>query len=278
MPYVIGYNPTQQVSYSTLVNAPQWYNVHPEVKKRLLMAFRDLHSYGKTGGFGGGFRTHKQQLDLFIKRYSPISKSSYDNNRTNCKIFPYNGNMYWRLNPGSVEVATPGSSYHEATVGDYCVAVDLITSLDYNIDTRWVPSSYGLKMVPSISEPWHVQPVEFPDSKWKYDPNIHKLITWPDNPTLINSLFNSLSSSSAPRSPLGYLSTGPEARKLIVQLKLWGLYDGPSVYGIGREHLYAIKRFKMFINQFLRKSLVENNVYDFETEVAYNNMIYLLRR
>ena len=279
MPYLLGYSPQQQVSYDTLNSSWRWNNVHPEFKNRLMQLFQYAHRRGKTAGLGGSYRTHAEQLNEFLRRYSPISKSSYDSNKTNCKVFPYNGNIYWRLIPGKNALATPGASYHEATVGSYCVGADVVGDTDYLI---FMAPYFGLRWLPGANEPWHLQPFEFPNSKWDYDPNIHQMIEWPETEELIDELILSYAQgvvlSRVPKAPIGYLSTGTEAKKLIVQLKLWGLYDGPSIYGIDKEHLYAIKRFKLFINQFLGISLTVNNLYDAATEQAYYKLRKLFYR
>lgn len=90
----------------------------------------------------GSFRSHQDQINLFLSRYVQ------DPNGTKT----YNGKK-WRLKPGMAPAATPGNSLHE-----YGEAADLGPSSQWG----WIAANaaaYGLdiKTGLSIGEPWHLQ-------------------------------------------------------------------------------------------------------------------------
>jgi hypothetical protein len=91
------------------------------------------------------------QKALFLSRYTPDPNGS----------MLYQGQRYSKL-PGVASAAPPGRSMHELGL-----AADLTGDLD------WISAncaSFGLKNFKDIgSEPWHVQPVELPNSRAEYE-------------------------------------------------------------------------------------------------------------
>lgn len=90
----------------------------------------------------GSFRSHQDQVNLFLSRYVQDPKGTKS----------WNGKK-WRLKAGMAPAATPGNSLHE-----YGEAADLGPSSQW----KWIEANaamYGLdiKTGLSIGEPWHLQ-------------------------------------------------------------------------------------------------------------------------
>ena len=106
---------------------------------------------------GNGFRTYSQQRTLFTGRYSKTSEDT--------GVY-WNGS-YWKKNRSNdPDAAPPGLSMHELGL-----AADL--SLPTKADEEWLQrnaSRFGLKTFGDvINEPWHVQPLELPNSRRDYE-------------------------------------------------------------------------------------------------------------
>lgn len=110
----------------------------PEFRRRLEALFAYCARHGHPVGLGGGARSYQQQLE------------SYKRNPAN--------------------FAPPGSSYHEDNTyqGVWAAAADLIGDLVF---MNKVASKFGLNHFGPTSangrtdEPWHVQPIEWPNAK-----------------------------------------------------------------------------------------------------------------
>jgi Putative peptidoglycan binding domain/D-alanyl-D-alanine carboxypeptidase len=123
--------------------------LHPTMQQRVLDLIR-----GSNGavGLGVGFRSEAEQRQLFLSRYvvDPSGPVEWDGKR-------------WRKqNAGDATAAPPGRSMHELGL-----AADLAG------DHAWVvanSSRFALKNFASVNdEPWHVQPVELPNSRADYE-------------------------------------------------------------------------------------------------------------
>lgn len=129
-------------SISAVKNMPTFSQMKPQIKDRLLRAFREHPSLG----IGQGFRSSAEQQALFLQRHHVDPNGNLE----------WNGKK-WSLNPGVAPAATPGHSFHEAGL-----AADLVG------DIGWLQqnaSRFGLKTFANVNgEPWHVQPIETPNS------------------------------------------------------------------------------------------------------------------
>lgn len=161
--FIFGYaNPPKRLTLAQMENQATWKNIHPEIKRRILALLNDC-PYDL--GIGNSWRSSAQQKSTFLSRYttSKVSNTSVT----------YNGKKYY-LKPGMAPAAPPERSYHEGTVDGYSVAVDFYNA---NPAINWVKANckrYGMKYVmhgDKLIEPWHYQPVEFPDSRSTYNSN-----------------------------------------------------------------------------------------------------------
>lgn len=100
----------------------------------------------------GGFRSSAQQATLFKSRYT----------RTNEKTGIFWNGSYWKNTSGEAPVAPPGMSMHEIGL-----------AADMKGDMQWLQQNaarFGLKTFADVNnEPWHVQPLELPNSRRQYE-------------------------------------------------------------------------------------------------------------
>lgn len=123
--------------------------LHPTMQQRVLDLIRASNG---AVGLGVGFRSEAEQRQLFLSRYvvDPSGPVEWDGKR-------------WRKqNAGDATAAPPGRSMHELGL-----AADLAG------DHAWVvanSSRFALNNFASVNdEPWHVQPVELPNSRADYE-------------------------------------------------------------------------------------------------------------
>jgi peptidoglycan hydrolase-like protein with peptidoglycan-binding domain len=157
--YAYGYAGSR-LSLQEMEARPMWNRIHPEMRRRLVAMFDDARANGRDLGIGGGYRSSAQQRSLFLSRYVE------DPNGT----VRYDGKL-WSKKPGVAAAAPPGRSYHEETdPNGFCFAADLIG------DLNWMNANchrFGLKHFANVNnEPWHVQPVELPNSRSGYNPSV----------------------------------------------------------------------------------------------------------
>jgi peptidoglycan hydrolase-like protein with peptidoglycan-binding domain len=157
--YPFGYS-SKRLSLQELETKSTWTMVHPEMRRRLVAMFDDAQNNGKDLGIGTGGRTSAQQERMFRERYveDPNGKTRWDGKR-------------WSKKPGVAAAAPPGRSYHEETDPQgFCFAADLVG------DLNWMNANchrFGLKHFANVnSEPWHVQPVELPNSRSGYKASV----------------------------------------------------------------------------------------------------------
>ena len=129
--------------------ASSFKQLHPTMQDRVLQL---ITASNGAVGLGQGFRSEDQQRELFLSRYvvDPSGPVEWDGKR-------------WRKkNEGDATAAPPGHSMHE-----------LGLAADMAGDHNWVvanSSRFDLKTFASVNdEPWHVQPVELPNSRSDYE-------------------------------------------------------------------------------------------------------------
>ena len=152
--YMVGYStPPRRLTFAELEQRRDWYMLDPEFRRRLIAMFDASNG---TVGIGGGWRSAEAQRQLFLTRYypDPDGSVSWDGRR-------------WSKRSGVASAAPPGRSYHEETTRDgKALAADLIG------DLNWVgvnAGRFGLHDFSDVNdEPWHVQPVEIPNSRTRY--------------------------------------------------------------------------------------------------------------
>lgn len=140
-------------SLNEIKNMTSFRNMHPRMQERLLKMMRD----NPNVGFGQGVRSSQAQRSMFLQRYRKTDKETNAQGKKNL----YWDGSYWEHVSGA-PAAPPGRSMHE--IG---LAADLVG------DTDWVVKNahrYGLKHFKGVNnEPWHVQPVELPNSRRAYE-------------------------------------------------------------------------------------------------------------
>jgi hypothetical protein len=134
------------------LNSAGFRQMHPQMKSRLMA----MMQANPNVGIGTGVRSASDQRAMFLSRYQKTS-----NETTNGKKNIYWEGSYWEHVSGA-PAAPPGRSMHE--IG---LAADLTGDLDWVVKNA---HRFGLKHFAGVNgEPWHVQPVELPNSRAKYE-------------------------------------------------------------------------------------------------------------
>ena len=144
-PFPLGGDPVSDRAEGT---GETWNKLNSQLKERLLRLFR---ASGGRVWLGGGWRSSTAQEQMFRSRYV---------------IDDANGSIEWQghkwRHVSGFAAAPPGRSYHE--IG---LAADLAG------DLNWVVAhahEFGLRHFADVNnEPHHVQPVEIPGGRSKYD-------------------------------------------------------------------------------------------------------------
>jgi hypothetical protein len=161
--YRTGYG-TRRRSLSELRVWSEFAAVHPEMQRRLIAWMDGCRARGVDVGIGEGIRTTAEQEAVFFDRHTAVASGG---------CCGYAGKRY-ALKAGLAHVAPPGRSYHEPTVGAFCLAVDTV---GHNSVSESLLAAYGLRSFNNLSgsarEPWHVQPVEVPTARANYNPAVH---------------------------------------------------------------------------------------------------------
>lgn len=162
--------PAEELTAAELDTRQRWNLLHPEVRRRLMAMFVAAAIAGRRLGIGGGYRSAAQQEATFRARYTttftPGSRS----------VVIWEGQT-WYLLPGMAPSTPPSRSYHEATIGIYALAADLIGDLTWMAEHC---ATFGLREFSQVnSEPWHVQPIEVPTARRNYSAAEHVLAVWP---------------------------------------------------------------------------------------------------
>lgn len=134
-------------------NNPTFQALHPKMQDRVI----NLLSDNPKVIFGKGLRSADEQRQMFLSRYTKTSKEY--NSRGQKNIF-WEGS-YWE-HVSNHAAAPPGRSMHEIGL-----------AVDFDGDVSWVAANsekYGLKNFANVNnEPHHVQPMELPNSRSKYE-------------------------------------------------------------------------------------------------------------
>lgn len=161
--YLYGYHGGRR-SLADMETRPAWNRLHPELRRRLVALFDASQDAGREVGFGEGWRSSAQQEQVFRSRHVQVATGGccmWDGKR-------------WALRPGMAHAAPPGRSFHEETDGDgFAFAADLVG------DLKWMNANadrFGLRHFANVNnEPWHVQPIEFPNAR----------ASWPGQPPVV---------------------------------------------------------------------------------------------
>ena len=141
--------------------------VDPEMRRRVFAIMVAAGQAGHGLGIGEAWRSSETQLAGFLRRHDRVPKGG---------CCGYEGKRY-ALKPHTAHMAPPGRSYHETTTpSGFCLAVDMVG------DLKWMNAKaelFGLRHFGTINnEPWHIQPVEVPNSRAGYKPTMDPLPKW----------------------------------------------------------------------------------------------------
>ena len=245
--YRTGYG-TRRRTLSELRVWSEFAGVHPEMQRRLIAWMDGCRGRGVDVGIGEGIRTTAEQEAVFYDRHYPVASGG---------CCGYAGKRY-QLASGEAHVAPPGRSYHEPTIGAYCLAVDTV---GHNGVSEGLLAAYGLRSFNNLSgaarEPWHVQPVEVPTGRGSYDPRVHVLKVWalPAVPPA--------SEPDYPKPTLRVGSTGNEVYELQQHCTFWGWYTAALDSSFGPVTEAAVKRMQAALK------LAQDGVYGTVTATAY---------
>lgn len=165
--YPVGYN-GRRMTLAELKTWDRFRFVDPEMQRRLIALMDAGRAAGHDLGIGGGFRYRNEQEALFKQRHVRAVSG--------CCFY---GGTFWKKKDGVAHAAPPGRSFHEATTpAGSCLAVDMVGWQD-----GWMGRNlarFGLREFSTVNrEPWHVQPVEVPNSRSQYRPVQHALKPFP---------------------------------------------------------------------------------------------------
>lgn len=233
----------------TLLELKLWSEfagVLPEMQRRLIAWMDACRAHGVDVGIGEGIRTTAEQAAVFLDRHTMVASGG---------CCGYNGKRY-ALKPNMAHVAPPGRSYHEPTVGTYCLAVDTV---GHNSVSEGLLAAYGLRSFANLTsnrEPWHLQVVEIPTNRSNYNPSIHVIKTWaipapkPPDPDY-------------PKPTLRVGSAGAEVYELQQHLTFWGWYASAIDGSFGPMTEAGVKKMQAALK------LVQDGVYGSVTANAY---------
>jgi hypothetical protein len=146
---------------------PKFAKLDPEFMRRLFSLADDVIARGSDFGFGGGWRSSTEQLNLFLSRYNKVSSGTTG-------AFYWSGLPSWTAHAGYyvkkagvASAAPPGRSYHESTTKNgLALAADMIG--DHALANK-IEHLHGLRDFANVnSEPWHYQPIEIANSRSNY--------------------------------------------------------------------------------------------------------------
>lgn len=140
--------------------------VHPVLMDRLFDLADAVIDAGSDYGFGSGWRSSTQQMQVFTSRYTKVD--------TWTGIY-WDGSPDWPDKAGyyvhssGAPSAPPGRSYHESTTDGgkgFALAVDMVG--DHRLGNP-MAANFGLRHFANVNgEPWHYQPVEIPNARRSY--------------------------------------------------------------------------------------------------------------
>jgi hypothetical protein len=164
--YLFGYGtPPARLPLHEMAKRPTWSKLDAEFRRRLVALFDAAKDAGTDLGIGGGWRSSAVQRATFLDRHTVVTSGG-------CCVFE--GKRY-ALKPRTAHAAPPGRSYHEEAQDDGdALAADLIG------DLVWMNRNcqrFGLVHFGGVNrEPWHVQPIEVPTGRPRYDGA--ELVAW----------------------------------------------------------------------------------------------------
>jgi hypothetical protein len=146
----LGYSsPAKRVTLGEMANTPSFSKLNSKFRDRLLRMFAE----NPNVGLGVGHRSETDQRTMFMTRYRPVRDGEKPD-------LEWDG-QGWKHTSGA-PAAPPGRSMHE--IG---LAADLVGDLDWVVKNA---EKFGLKtFAKNLNEPWHVQPLELPDSRYEYE-------------------------------------------------------------------------------------------------------------
>lgn len=154
----------------------QFQKIDPELMRRLFALADAVIAVGSDYGFGSGWRSSQQQLNLFLSRYTKVATGGvyYD------IAAPYQEYSGRYVHTSGAPSAPPGRSYHESTTKNglgYALAVDMVGD---HSRANVLAAAYGLRHFADVNgEPWHYQPVEIPNARRNYVAHFENPREWP---------------------------------------------------------------------------------------------------
>ncbi len=150
--------------------------VDPEHMRRLFALADEVIASGSDYGFGSGWRSSAQQLNLFLSRYTKVASGGVYYNIA----APYQSYSGRYIHTSGAAAAPPGRSYHESTTRagtGYALAVDMVGNHKLG---NTLAADFGLKHFANVnSEPWHYQPIEVPNARSGYLNHFENPHQWP---------------------------------------------------------------------------------------------------
>lgn len=259
---MVGYS-GQTKSLQELEAWAHWQRADPEFRRRMLAMMDASIDAGRPVGVGSVWRSTEAQRTLFLSRYKPE-----DDNDLTGSVF-WEG-KYWEKLPGVAAAAPPGRSYHESTTATgKALAADMIG------DIPWMNANcqrWGLKHFANVnSEPWHIQPIETPNSRRNYVPSQHEpLPTFPISGTGVQPKPPVVVPLPTIRLATPYMN-GPEVLKLQNQMKFWKWYDSALDGWFGPKSAEGVKRMQTDLK------ITVDGVYGPQTANAFKALLEALQ-
>lgn len=151
----------QRLTLENIAAKTRMQATHPELVRRIFGLMIMCAAANVDYGIGSTVRFHAEQETEFFRRHTTV------NNGRSSRW--YQGIKYFLL-PGMAPYAPPGSSNHEEhTTPEGCIAADMIPPASLTFANQHA-ADFGLKHFTNVnSEPWHVQPAEWPNSRRAVD-------------------------------------------------------------------------------------------------------------
>lgn len=220
MMYMLGYAgkmvTREQFVASTLFRAMQ-----PEFGRRVLAACDAANTAGAPLGIGGTIRSTEGAVRVAMSRHHPTTGTE-----RGCCTW---GGVRFALNRGVAHAAFPDRTYHVAMTPKaqprYCLAVDTIGKAGWS----WLRShadEYGLRQFYDIgNEPWHLQPIEIPTGRQRYNADVHEPLPVFDLPGLPDPQAQRVEAPT-PSLAMGRDNDRAEVREWQAACNFWKWRDG----------------------------------------------------
>lgn len=137
-----------------------WINFHPEMQRRIVAMMNASQDAGFDAGVGQAARSTVTQEQAFYSRHNQVSSGG---------CCTYKGKRY-QIKSGVAHAAAPGSSVHEDELYEgYALAIDMRGWESHWMDrncARFGLKNFGGAYGPNVNgEEWHMQPIEFGNSR-----------------------------------------------------------------------------------------------------------------